>query len=311
MQPSRHHQWLHIKNVITRLIFFGNYFYGLCTVALAIEANLQQGYPLNKAWLYILLFAGTVVYYSIAYVNTGHSKGNKRLIWYADNRHMIKRSLQLLFILCLAIATWFCIKYIHSIIQMRLYEWILIAVFPIVAGFYYGIGLKPGGKINLRSIGWLKPFIIGFTWAGVVSVYPIIILNIESNTHYHPSLISLFLFIKNLMFVSVLCIMFDIKDYADDYNQNLKTFVTQYGLRKTIFNILLPLSVLGLGSFLIYGYTRNFSLMKILLNTIPFIAMISVAYSMSSRRSIFYYLIIIDGLMLVKAVFGIIAVTYF
>jgi hypothetical protein len=87
--------------------------------------------------------------------------------------------------------------------------------------------------------------------------------------------------------------------------------VTQYGLRKTIFNILVPLSVLGLGSFLIYGYTLQFSMMKILLNTIPFIAMISVAYSMASRRNIFYYLIIIDGLMLVKAVCGMIAVTYF
>lgn len=104
--------------------------------------------------------------------------------------------------------------------------------------------------------------------------------------------------------------MFDIKDYAADHNRQLKTFVVKAGLRKTIFMILIPLCLLGLTSFIFYGIIRQFSLLKISLNVIPFIALIAVAYSMHRRKSIFYYLIVIDGLMLVKAVCGITAMTF-
>jgi hypothetical protein len=41
--------------------------------------------------------------------------------------------------------------------------------------------------------------------------------------------------------------MFDIKDYAADHNHQLKTFVVRYGLRKTIFYILIPLTLVSAG----------------------------------------------------------------
>ena len=50
---------------------------------------------------------------------------------------------------------------------------------------------------------------------------------------------------------------------------------------------------------------RVFELTKQLLNTVPFILTIIVAYFLKFRKSIFYYLIIIDGLMVVKVFFGI------
>jgi 4-hydroxybenzoate polyprenyltransferase len=106
------------------------------------------------------------------------------------------------------------------------------------------------------------------------------------------------------MFISVLGIMFDIKDYAADHNRQLKTFVVHLGLRKTIFYILLPLCGIGLGTFLFYAFAHHFLLLRIVFNTIPFILLIFVAYSMSKRKSILYYLAVIDGLMLVKAICG-------
>ena len=76
-----------------------------------------------------------------------------------------------------------------------------------------------------RSIGWLKPFIIGFIWGGTETVYPIVFSGIEKQQgYYEVNLVSTYLFIKNFMFISVLCIMFDIKDYAADSNQQIKTF---------------------------------------------------------------------------------------
>jgi 4-hydroxybenzoate polyprenyltransferase len=113
------------------------------------------------------------------------------------------------------------------------------------------------------------------------------------------------------MYITMLCIMFDIKDYAADHNSQLKTFVVTYGLRKTIFFIIIPLSAVGLGTFVTYAFLRDFSWERILINIAPFILLIIVAYSMQRRKSILYYLAIIDGLMLVKAICGIIGITLF
>ena len=109
------------------------------------------------------------------------------------------------------------------------------------------------------------------------------------------------------MFASVLGIMFDIKDYATDYNKKLKTFVVRVGLRKTLFYIIIPLTVLGFISFLVFAFLEHFPVFRVLLNCIPFIALLMVGYSMHRRKSIMYYLVVIDGLLLVKAFCGILA----
>jgi len=77
-------------------------------------------------------------------------------------------------------------------------------------------------------------------------------------------------------------------------------------LRNTIFYILLPLSIVGLGMFLTYAVLLHFTIGRILCNTIPFLLLILVAYSMYQRKSILYYLSVIDGLMLIKALCGIV-----
>jgi hypothetical protein len=187
----------------------------------------------------------------------------------------------------------------------------LVLIFPLSGLLYYGINSKSFQSFNLRNIGWLKPFIIGFIWAGAVTVYPVLYQKLIHQVHYKMNLIAALLFLKNFMFVSVLSILFDIKDYAKDYNQELKTVVVKMGLGKTIFQVILPLCLLGLASFIAFGIIRNFHWMKIFLNTLPFIFTMAVAFDLQQRRSIFYYLIIIDGLMLLKALLGITAMLYF
>ncbi len=303
----------HLNRPVFKTLFFGNYFYGLCAIALSVEASLQQRFPLNGIIYYVLVFAATTLYYSKAYVLTEVSPdaANVRSAWYSANRKAIVRSQYffiLLFIICgsvLLYSSW------RNFAALKIYEWVLIFIFPIVAVLYYG---EPGtflNRYNLRNIGWLKPFTIGFTWAGLVTVYPVIYYGIKNGQHYMFTLVGLFLFIKNFMYVTILCIMFDIKDYAMDYNRQLKTFVVNLGLRKTIFFIIIPLCIAGLASFLTYAVIHQFHYVKILLNTLPFLLVIAVAYTLHTRHTIIYYLVIIDGLMLVKAACGIVAMLYF
>jgi len=294
------------------LFFFGNFFYGICTVALSIETSIQRDYPLNNYWYYILLFTATVVYYTMAYINVSvPDKNNIRAVWYMQHRKNIILS-QLILSIISIIAVFFLIyPILPHILQMPWYQWTLIILFPLSALLYYGVLLPHYHLLNLRNTGWLKPFVIGFVWSGVVSIYPVMFYCINRNIPYILSAFGLVLFIKNMMFITVLCIMFDIKDYASDYNTELKTFVVKMGLRKTIFNIMIPLSVLGFGSFLTYNFIHHFPPGRIIINTIPFILLIIVAYSMYQRKPILYYLAIIDGLMLIKAICGIIGSTFF
>ncbi|MBL7698574.1 MAG: hypothetical protein JNK79_10455 [Chitinophagaceae bacterium] len=292
-------------------IFFSNYFYGICALALAIEASLQQQIPLNPPFFYLFLFAVTVLYYTKAYLGEKRTgTGNPRTDWYGHNRNFVLASQAVFTIVAAVYLVILLVNHFNFIFHLPFTQWALMVTFPIVSLSYYGISDPRFAKFRLRNIGWLKPFIIGFVWAGLANIYPMMFYSIEHETVYVPDLVGLLLFIKNFMFVSVLSIMFDIKDYAADHNRQLKTFVVKSGLRKTIFFILIPLSALGLASFVTYGIIRQFSALKIALNVIPFLLLLQVAYSMHRRKTIFYYLIVIDGLMLVKGICGIIAMTF-
>jgi len=286
--------------------FFGNYFYGICAVALSIEASLQQGFPLHHPSWYILLFAGTVIYYTIAYLHEKNNTTiNPRTIWYKDHQQWIKKSQWILIGVASLTGMYLLVRYRSGFLFIKSWQFLIAILFPLLALWYYGDAIPWLRKSSLRSKGWLKPFVIGFIWAGVVNIYPAMLSAIENNSSYEPNIFHCLLFLKNGMFIAMLCILFDIKDYATDYNEELKTFVVRFGLRKTLFYIIIPLTAIGLGTFLTYGIVHEFPLFRMIINTIPFILLIIVTYHMHRRKSILYYLAIIDGLMLVKALCGI------
>lgn len=297
------------NNPLTRFIFYGNYFYGLCAVALSIEATLQQQFPLNSFFYFATVFCVTVVYYSRAYIiERSVNTSNERSLWYNRFQKFVIGSQVTLTMFSLAFVLYFLQHDWKKILHVSALEIFLTIIFPLVAILYYGVS---GTRYSLRNIGWLKPFVIGFAWAGPVTFYPVIYYSIHHDLEYHLTIIGCLLFLKNFMFVSVLCIMFDIKDYASDSGFKLNTFVVKVGLRKTIFFIIIPLCILGLGTFVVYGISRGFHPVKILLNVLPFLLLLWTAYSLHTRKSLLYYLIVVDGLMLAKAVCGSIAMIYF
>jgi len=247
-------------------IFFGNYFYSICALALIIEATLQQKTGFSSLTFYVLIFLGVIVYYTHAYRDEAENKHHHlRQNWYSKNKNTIRVS-QLIYCIALAfLSAYYFIHHFSKFSNANLTWWISLLAFPTLALLYNGAGFKVMNHYSLRRHGWLKPFLIGFIWAGCVTLYPKIIFSLESETVFQYDLISILLFVKNWMFISLLCIMFDVKDYADDYNQKLKTFVHQFGLRNTILYVITPLSILGLGSYLFYGIAHNFSCQKLLL----------------------------------------------
>jgi len=300
---------------LAHFIFFGNYFYGCCAVALAIETNFQQNLPLNSVSFYLLLFSATVLFYTYAYIqekNTAFTPQvnemyiNKRSIWYYNNRILIKKTQYLLISVCIIIGLYFLIRYYNRLHIITSLQLAALTITGFIALSYYGITIG-SFRINSRKTGWLKPFVIGFVWATEVTFIPLVWYQVERDTRYNFTSINAWFFFKNFMYISLLAILFDIKDYEADHNRKLKTFIVRVGLRKTIFSIIIPLAILGFIALIIFAVLSHFAAPRIIINCIPFILLVLVAWSMQRPKFILYYLAVIDGLMLIKALCGITA----
>lgn len=297
---------------IIRFIFLGNYFIGLLAIALSIESNVQLRLPLNSISYYVLLFAITVFYYTYAYIGPLYSKtiSNPRNEFYRKHHRFILASQWFLFVVFVSLGLAILVKNFNAIEHLSPFYWFILFIALFAGVLYYGLLPKSFYKLNLRNTGWLKAFIIGFVWACCANLLSFIVLQIEKGPYHVDAILLLWLFVKNWMFCTVNAIMFDIKDYAHDSNKELKTFVVRYGLRKTIYFILLPLITIGLFSLVAFTTAKHFGAITTIINLVPFVLLLMIARSMLRPHSIMYYLVIIDGVIFLKALCGIIGMQF-
>jgi len=297
---------------IIRFVFFGNYFVGLLAVALNFEATLQLGLPYNSVSYYALLFLAPIIYYTYAYHTAVYSTNewNLRTKWYAENKRFISYSQYILSVFCLILGFQLIYHNYTNILSLPTIYWLSILIIALAGISYYGLLPKSFLSFNLRSTGWLKAFVIGFVWACCANVLPLILLKIETGSTYHDPLLWSWLFLKNWMFCTVNAIIFDIKDYPTDANKQLRTFVVRFGLRSTIFYILIPILSVGLVALFVFASYRGYGFLTLFCNMMPFILTIFIAYSMRKRKNILFYLMVIDGLILFKAICGIIGMQF-
>ena len=285
--------------------FYGQLFYGLCAVAQVFETSVQLALPLN-GWLAVASFIGTVWYYGYPYTLRSANRADPRVVWHRQHLGLVERLQRVGLLVLMALLLGMAIRHRAAIRTMTPFEWMVLLVFPLAGGLYYRAPLI-SPAIALRQQGLLKPFVIGFVWAGVVVAYPILFARLQYGHHTPLSLFPVLLFVKTLMFVTVLAILFDIKDREADARAGLRTVVTLVGLERTIFQVSLPLTILGIVTFLSYATMQHLTLPRVLLVLAPFGLLLAGIVSLRRPRSILYYLIVIDGLMLAKAVLDIVA----
>lgn len=297
---------------LIKYIFFGNFFIGVLAIALSIETCYQLRLHINSTFYYLFLFFGTVMYYSYAYsapVNNINST-NERTKWYSKHQLFAKWNLLISGMASVSLALFLILKNYNSIINLPVNYWLIILLEAIAGLLYYGLTPKSLFRLKLRNIGWLKPFVIGFEWATCVSLLPLVMLKIEQDSNITSTVLIGWLFIKNWMFCTVNAIMFDMKDYAEDANRRLNTFVVRLGLRKTIFFVIIPLLLIGVSALATFFYARDMGLIAFSINLLPFILLITIAYSMHRRKNILFYLVVIDGVLLIKAICGIVGMQF-
>lgn len=156
-----------------------------------------------------------------------------------------------------------------------------------------GYGYIPIYKKNLRSIPFVKVFIIALVWVWVTTVFPIYI-NFEAFNVEHLVLIS-----SQLLFLVGITVLFDIRDLKHDSSM-LKTIPQTIGIRSTQR---LSLTLITLSSILIlvsiYNSDSSRFMFPIVLTSLFSLAVASVS---GEKRSYHYYTIIADGVLLFQGI---------
>ncbi len=279
-------------------------------VALCLCSFAQLGHRQIPVLFVVLAAAATVYYYNHSYLlESNDSAPNQRNIWVREHAGQIKKIQWLLMAFTIGGGCYQLYTLVPGIQLLEPYDILYCCLIGLGAFLYY-FDTKKYPWLNLRSYGILKPLVIGSIWAGVGVYAPFLYLKLSDQAYKGMAHVPI-LYISNALYISIIAVLFDIKDFESDANKQMKTLVVRMGLTKTINWIVLPMITLILMATLRYSFLHGFTGYQILLNTIPLILLISVSYQMYQRKSILYYLAIIDGLIVVKAACGIIATLLF
>ncbi len=228
-------------------------------------------------------------------------------MWYARNRAAIKIFLVSSITIILLDGAFVIYKFHNAAAHFHLLQWGLMIIFPLAAALYTYKTVPFLKAKQLRGIGWLKPFVIGFAWSGLVTVYPLFFRQMQSGIAISQFEMPSGLFwLQNFLFISTLAVIFDIKDNAADSRLRLRTYPAILGINKTIQWVIIPLSALSMFVLFLYLWQQQTSPMSMFIQTIPFVLLFGLMNHLKRKQDILFYLMWIDGLMLVKGICGII-----
>ena len=160
----------------------------------------------------------------------------------------------------------------------------IMVVAEVISTLYF---LPP---VNLRKYGYIKPIIIATVWVVSTTVVPIVEYKLSFQNH-------VWFVISQFLFLTVLCMIFDIKDAADDFLNGVNTYANRFGIAttKVISIVLCVLSVIAL-----YGHTdKSLILIPGMISSV--LTSASILLSKENKHHFYYYLWI-DGLLLIQGV---------
>jgi len=260
---------------------------------------------LPSFFLIAFIYIGTLVYYTYAYFNeTITGLYTERSSWYQSNKRYLKIRQLFLIFLCLVMG-YFKLHLIGLFILLPMGLKIILFITLLISLLYY-YAPKIFTRVTIRNKGLLKSMSIAWVWVVVCSIFPIVIQSqgkynfLENYTLLH--LLQLYLFIL------ILAILFDIKDLNRDNDENTKTLVAKYGVQSTINRFIFPLILfyLGVSFFLIFSVHAPYIYLINPILVALFIVLVS--FFVQKRKSIHENILLIDGLMLIKALLGILLV---
>ena len=186
--------------------------------------------------------------------------------------------------------TFLILLYIASFLNKKTITQFSMAAMIAIA---YNLPLKSNknSAFRLRQIKGLKIFLIAFTWT-LVTVY------IPINLYIVNKISLAIVLINNFLFIAILSLLFDIKDFQKDKVNNLRSIPVLIGEKKSYYIIQLILAVLLISTCFLYddvGFATTIALLLHILFSYL------VIFKFKSSHKNFYYTILIDGLLISQA----------
>ena len=154
----------------------------------------------------------------------------------------------------------------------------------IISTLYY---LQP---FNLRRHGYIKPFLISAVWVISCGLVPLI-----ENQLLTPN--SVWFLASQFVFISVLCMLFDIKDNDKDYLSGVNTYANRFGVNTTKV-VCAWLILIGFTCFYFFKSDANSLIASLILR----ILLLGTILYTSDNRHAFYFYLWVDGLLILQTI---------
>jgi 4-hydroxybenzoate polyprenyltransferase len=282
------------------LLFWSNQFYGICAVSLAIESSLQLQHVMPSIYALLLIHIATVIYYTHAYL-LDRKEGiyNERSSWYLKHKKYIYTRQIIYTLIGIYIALFKC-KIFDLLFNSTILFWILIAVTFFFCFFYYLPSILPEKKNILRTSGYLKSISIAWVWATATCIIPIWLMGsfnlIINNFPFW------FHFIQLFLFIFVLAVLFDVKDINRDQQDQVNTIALKIGKDEITKRIVLPTLILYAILAIMEAYLMRESILILTTQLLLMVLVYWVSKLIMGIKSIFYNILLIDGLMIIKVI---------
>ena len=272
---------MRIKKLL-EFILFTSIFVAGCAVAFCMETNILLGVPLNNFSFYCFVFGATIVQYNLHYiVKKVAAKDSARLRWSQRNKNIH---------LILLIAGSFLILF--SLFSFHLGHFFILFVLGCVSFLYSFPFLPIGKKKRIKDYGFFKIITLALLWTLVTVWFPV-------SGHAYDTGLFIFVFVKRLLFMFILCLLFDMRDIEVDNSENIKTLAVVLGHKKSYILSYLLLLVFVLLSVAQYFYLPQMQfLIPMLISAAATLVTIEIT---KKSNSDFVYLAGIDGMMLLQA----------
>lgn len=272
---------MRIKKLL-EFILFTSIFVAGCAVAFCMETNILLGVAFNNFSFYCFVFGATIVQYNLHYiVKKVAAKDSARLRWSQRNKNIH---------LILLIAGSFLILF--SLFSFHLEHFFILFVLGCISFLYSFPFLPFAKKKRIKDYGFLKITTLALLWTLVTVWFPV-------SGHAYDTGLFIFVFIKRLLFMFILCLLFDMRDIEVDNSEDIKTLAVVLGHKKSYNLSYFLLLVFVFLSIAQYFYVPQ---MRFMIPMLISAAATFVTIEITKKsNSDFIYLAGIDGMMLLQA----------
>lgn len=271
-----------IKKFVDFLLFT-SIFVAVCAIAFCLETSIMLNVPFNNFSFYAFVFGATIVQYNLHYiVKKVAVKDSARLAWSQRNKNIH---------LVLLIAG--CILIVYSLFGFHLAHFIILFILGCIS-FLYSFPFIPfAQKKRIKDYGFLKIVTLSLLWTLVTVWFPV------SGRTFDGGLF-VFIFMKRLVFMFILCLLFDMRDIEVDRSENIRTLAVALGRQKSYVLSYIVLLVFVLLSVAQYIYFPQIQfLIPMLISAAATLATIELTKKINSD---YVYLAGIDGMMLLQPI---------